>query len=106
MARSEEATRHRLRPEETRLVGAPDGPGPRELDIPAIERINFLRANVLREIARVDQGWTFVLQDPGDGRFWLLSRLEGHTQGGGYPEWKTISADEAGRIVASGGSDA
>lgn len=102
---SGEIEKHRLRPEETRLVGATDGPGRREFDIPAIERINFLWENVLREIARIDQGWTIVLQDPGDGRFWLLSRLEGETQGGGYPELKTISPDEARRIIASGSSE-
>lgn len=101
---SDDADRRHLRPDETRLVGAPEGAGPRGFDIEAIERINFLVDNVLREIARVDDGWTVVLQDPGDGRFWVRSMLEGYMHGGGYPELRAISAEEARGIIDLGTS--
>lgn len=61
------------------------------------ERIDWLIANELKKIASSPQwgDWETLFQDPSDGRYWERTYPHGDLQGGGPPQLRVISEDEA-----------
>jgi len=60
-------------------------------------RIEALIKSHLKEIARDSSGWLALYVDPSDGRFWELTYPEGELQGGGPPELRSVTLEEARR---------
>jgi hypothetical protein len=63
----------------------------------ACKRIEYLTANVLKQVAvsREYGAWETLYRDPKDGRLWERTCPQGHLQGGGPPQLKAISQEEA-----------
>ena len=61
------------------------------------KRIEWLVSNSLKRIAASPQwgDWETLFQDASDGRYWERTYPQGDLQGGGPPQLKVISADEA-----------
>jgi len=61
------------------------------------KRIEWLVNTDLKRIASSPQwgDWETLFQDPSDGRYWERSYPHGDLQGGGPPQLKVMSADEA-----------
>jgi hypothetical protein len=82
-----------LRPDETLLVGnwievngAVDGDD-------TCKRIEQLIRGYLEQVATTDAGWTRLLVDRNDGRYWELTYPHGDWHGGGPPTLTHVSAD-------------
>lgn len=60
----------------------------------ATNRINYLTANVLVEVARSEDGWSILYRDNNDGRFWELSYPDSEQHGAGAPYLRTRSECE------------
>jgi len=63
----------------------------------ACARIEQLTAH-LRRIASDATGWNTLYQDPDDERFWLLTYPQGEMQGGGPPELRCLSTEDAHKV--------
>ena len=63
------------------------------------ERIEWLIAHHLRKIANSPQSgaWETLYRDPDDGRFWERTYPQSEMQGGGPPQLKCVSAQEASK---------
>jgi hypothetical protein len=60
------------------------------------ERIEWLIANHLRQIAVSPQwgAWETLFQDPNDGRYWERTYPQGEMQGGGPPRLSVLSPEQ------------
>jgi hypothetical protein len=69
------------------------------------KRIQHLVSCHLREIGRDASGWDALYRDPDDGRLWELTYPDSEAHGGGPPQLRTMTAEEAktkyGDIVPS-----
>jgi hypothetical protein len=63
------------------------------------ERIIWLLAHHLRKIADSPQwgAWETLYQDPDDGRYWERTYPQSELHGGGPPQLRCLTADEAGQ---------
>jgi len=89
----------KLLPHETELTGKWIVEG-REARRDAIcERIEWLIAEHLKQLAVSEQwgAWETLFRDPDDGRYWERTYPQGEMQGGGPPQLRCLSADEAKR---------
>lgn len=59
------------------------------------ERIEYLVSSVLREIGRDASGWDVLYCDPRDHRYWELIYPQSHMHGGGPPQLRCLTLNEA-----------
>jgi hypothetical protein len=85
-----------LQPTETELIGQWRFEGGRIIPDATCERIEYLRREVLREIARDTSGWDVLFKDPNDGRLWELTYPQSEMHGGGPPQLRCLSTHDAG----------
>ena len=90
----------RIHPNEREIAGrwAVDGKTP--LADAASKRIEDLIANHLTELARTDDGWSVLYQDPDDKRMWELTYPNSDSQGGGAPHLQVVDQPYAARKYA------
>ena len=61
----------------------------------ACQRIAELTEGLLLELGHDPSGWDALYRDPKDGRHWELTYPQSEMQGGGPPQLRCLSADEA-----------
>jgi len=85
-----------LQPEEVELVGARLIRDKLDVDVKTCERIDWLLNDVLNIVGFSEKsgGWEKLYQDPGDGRYWLLTYPFSEMHGGGPPTLKHIRLAE------------
>ena len=66
------------------------------------ERINRLITVHLQKIASDPSGWESLYRDPNDGRYWELTYPQSEFQGGGPPQLKAMSSEEARQKYGAG----
>jgi hypothetical protein len=89
------STMIKLKPTETQLTGKwllRDG---RVVGDETCQRIRELITSHLKELGRDPSGWDALYLDPDDGRLWELTYPQGHLQGGGPPQLRYLTSDEA-----------
>lgn len=59
------------------------------------KQILALTSSHLAEVSRDASGWNALYRDPNDGRYWELSYPQGELQGGGPPQLRCLTVDEA-----------
>jgi hypothetical protein len=64
------------------------------------ERIEGLVHSHLQELGRDETGWDALYSDPDDGRLWELTYPESHRHGGGPPQLRCLSPEEARKKYA------
>lgn len=62
---------------------------------PITARIDYLKENVLREVATCNEGWNILYIDDSDGRYWELFYADGNWKSEGPPSLQYISEEEA-----------
>jgi hypothetical protein len=72
------------------------------------ERIEWLISHHLRKVAdRTQSGaWETLNRDPNDGRYWERTYPQGEMQGGGPPQLRCLTSDEAKRKYGAQGVEA
>jgi hypothetical protein len=60
-----------------------------------VKRIRALASSHLVKLGTDASGWNTLYRDPDDGRLWELVYPQGELQGGGPPQLKCISAEDA-----------
>jgi hypothetical protein len=58
-------------------------------------RINVLIKGYLIEVGRDESGWDVLYRDPHDDRLWELIYPHSELQGGGPPQLRNVSLEEA-----------
>jgi hypothetical protein len=88
---------NRLQPNEQILTGRWLVEGGRARGDAACERIEWLIAHYLQKIAESPQSgaWETLYRDPEDGRYWERTYPEGQMHGGGPPQLKRLTIQEA-----------
>ena len=83
-------------PSETTLTGrwVPNNQGGIQADA-ACERINSLVQGRLKKLGRDPSRWDALYRDPDDGRLWELIYPQSELQGGGPPQLRYLTIDEA-----------
>ena len=85
----------RLRPEEQELYGfTADG----QWDCATQSRILQLASEHLQKLSAIDGGWTQLLRDPADGRYWELAYPHSQMHGGGPARLTAISGDRTRKV--------
>lgn len=86
-------------PHETELTGRWIIEGGEARRDATCERIEQLTAGHLNQVAVSKEwgAWETLFQDPDDGRYWERTYPQGELQGGGPPQLRCLSADEARR---------
>jgi hypothetical protein len=87
----------KLKPKEMILVGSWKLFGGSVEADSVCERIEWLITEYLIEIGEDESGWNKLYQDPENNRYWELTYPESETHGGGAPQLKNISTQEAER---------
>ncbi|MGD1879801.1 MAG: Imm27 family immunity protein [Kiloniellaceae bacterium] len=59
------------------------------------DRIDTLVRSHLKELGRDASGWDVLYRDPEDGRIWELTHPQSKLHGGGPPQLRCITFDEA-----------
>jgi Immunity protein 27 len=85
----------RIDPSETLLTGRWIAQGSRVAADDVCKRIIALTQSHLHKIGADDSGWTTLYRDPSDGRYWQLSYPQSELHGGGPPELRCLTAEEA-----------
>jgi hypothetical protein len=80
---------------ETLLTGKWIWQGDRIVGDETCNRIYDLIKNHLKEEGRDASGWEALYRDPDDGRLWELTYPQGELQGGGPPQLRHLTVDEA-----------
>lgn len=69
------------------------------------ERINELVRSHFKQLGRDASGWDVLYRDPDDGRLWELTYPQSELHGGGPPQLRCMTLNEAkakyGSIVSS-----
>ena len=58
-------------------------------------RIEELVDRYLQPVAASDDGWSRLYRDPNDGRLWELTYPESADHGGGAPNLRQVTSDDA-----------
>lgn len=58
-------------------------------------RIEEMTQHYLVKLGHDWSGWETLYRDPSDGRYWELTYPQGHMHGGGPPELRLLSPNEA-----------
>ncbi|HET8919572.1 MAG TPA: Imm27 family immunity protein [Xanthobacteraceae bacterium] len=87
----------KLQPNEEILTGRWLVENDRALGDAACERIEWLIAHHLQKIADSPQSgaWETLYRDPEDGRYWERTYPQGEMHGGGPPQLKRLTIQEA-----------
>lgn len=85
----------KLLPTETYLTGKWLSKDGRVVSDETCARIEELTRTHLRELGRDASGWDALFIDPADGRLWELVYPESGLHGGGAPELRYVSAEQA-----------
>lgn len=64
-------------------------------------RIDELTRSYLKGLGRDASGWDALYQDPGDRRLWELTYPESHMHGGGPPQLRCMTLEEATKKYGS-----
>jgi len=88
-------TAMKIAPSETLLTGKWLSREGRAFANETCDRINELVRSHLRELARDVSGWDALYRDPEDGRFWELTYPQSELHGGGPPQLRCLTLDEA-----------
>jgi hypothetical protein len=59
------------------------------------ERINRLVGSHLQKVTSDPSGWETLYRDPEDDRYWELTYPKSELHGGGPPQLRAVSVDEA-----------
>lgn len=86
-----------IKPSETVLTGQSILQGGRVVADDVSKRIHALTSSYLVEVGRDASGWNTLYRDPNDGRYWELTYPQSELHGGGPPQLKCLSVDEARR---------
>ncbi|MEA1650006.1 Imm27 family immunity protein [Nitrospirillum sp. BR 11164] len=86
-----------LAPSETVLAGQWVLKNDRVTPDDVCKRIMDLTGTVLVEMDRDPSGWDVLYRDPGDGRLWELTHPQSERAGGGPPQLKVITGQDAQR---------
>lgn len=84
-----------IKPSETVLTGQWILQGGRPVADDVCERILALTGSHLVKVGRDASGWNALYRDPNDGRYWELTYPQSELQGGGPPQLRCLTADEA-----------
>lgn len=84
-----------INPSETLLTGQWFIQGGRPVADDVCKRIIALTKSHLQEVGRDASGWNTLYRDPNDGRYWELSYPQSELHGGGPPELRHLTADQA-----------
>ncbi len=85
----------KIKPFETELKGGWTFSGSKvELDNVS-KRIDLLISNYLIEVGVDDSGWNKLYKDPENNRYWELNYPESELHGGGAPQLKSVSQEDA-----------
>jgi len=84
-----------LRADDADLIGQWLAHGSSVVGDATCERIAWLVAERLQEVARDASGWFTLFRDPSDGRLWERSYPQGHMHGGGPPRLTLITMAQA-----------
>ncbi|TAM82491.1 MAG: hypothetical protein EPN47_07455 [Acidobacteria bacterium] len=89
----------KLQPNEQLLTGAWIVQDGKVIGDTTCERIAWLVSNHLRKITHSIQsgGWDTLYRDPEDGRYWERTYPQGGLHGGGPPELRCLTVEEARR---------
>lgn len=85
----------KISPSETLISGQWVSREGRVIGDESCQRIYELTKTHLKELGRDSTGWEALYRDPDDGRFWELTYPQGHLQGGGPPQLRCLTRDEA-----------
>lgn len=64
------------------------------------ERINELVRSHLKKLGHDASGWEVLYRDPDDGRLWELTYPQSELHGGGPPQLRCLTLDEARKKYA------
>jgi hypothetical protein len=84
-----------IEPNETLITGAWLTSHNRTVADETCQRIADLTQYHLVELGRDSSGWDTLYRDPNDGRYWELIYPHAELHGGGPPQLRWLSADEA-----------
>lgn len=82
-------------PSETVLTGQWILQSERPVADDVCKRILALTSSHLVEVGRDASVWNALYRDPNDGRYWELTYPQSELQGGGPPQLRCVTADEA-----------
>jgi hypothetical protein len=85
----------KILPTETLLAGEWQRANHQVVADKTCERINRLVESFLKEIGRDSSGWDVLYRDPGDGRFWELTYPQSELLGGGPPQLRCMTSEQA-----------
>ena len=95
----------KIEPTETQITGKWLSRDRRTTADEACERIDELVRSHLRQLGRDTSGWDVLYRNPDDGRLWELTYPQSEMHGGGSPQLRCLTLDEArgkyGDIVPS-----
>jgi hypothetical protein len=95
----------KIEPTETQITGKWLSRDGRTIGDEACERIHELVRSHLRQLGWDVSGWDALYRDPDDGRLWELIYPQSGMHGGGPPQLRYLTLDEArgkyGDIVRS-----
>jgi len=80
---------------ETELIGMWTFSNGKQIADDVSKRIEYLISNSLEKIATSQDGWCVLYRDSTDLRLWELTYPEGDLHGGGAPNLKVITSNEA-----------
>ena len=84
-----------INPSETILTGQWILQGGRAVADDVCKRILVLTKSHLVELSRDASGWNVLYGDPSDERHWELTYPQGELHGGGPPQLRSLTAEEA-----------
>jgi hypothetical protein len=84
-----------IKPSETVLTGQWVLQGGRPVADDVCKRILALTKSHLLEVGRDASGWNTLYRDPTDGRYWELVYPQSEIHGGGPPELRCLTTNEA-----------
>ena len=84
-----------IKPSETVLTGQWVLQGGRPVADDVCKRILALTKSHLLEVGRDASGWNTLYRDPTDGRYWELVYPQSEIHGGGPPEMRCLTTNEA-----------
>ena len=85
----------KIQPTETLLSGKWLSRDGRAVGDEACDRINGLVRSHLRKLGHDASGWEVLYRDPDDGRLWELTYPQSELHGGGPPQLRCLTLDEA-----------